>query len=162
MVIMRITKHKIVTIDYTLSNVKGTVLDSSVGNQPFTFIQGVGSIIPGLESALEGKSSGDTFTVHIPPEEGYGPRNESLTQVVSKDLFVDMKELQVGMQFEAQTNTGKQLLTVTRIEGNEVTIDGNHPLAGETLNFDVTIRDVRDATSEELSHGHAHGPDTDH
>lgn len=159
---MRITKHKIVTIDYTLSNVKGTVLDTSIGNQPFTFIQGVGSIVPGLESALEGKSSGDTFTVHIPPENGYGPRNEALIQVVSKDLFVDVKDLQVGLQFEAQTNAGKQVLTITRIEGTRVTIDGNHPLAGETLNFDVTIRDVRDATSEELSHGHAHGPDADH
>ena len=159
---MQITKHKVVTIDYTLSNVMGTVLDSSAGNQPFTFVQGVGSIIPGLETALEGKSSGDTFTVHIPPEEGYGPRNEALTQVVSKDLFIDVKDLQVGMQFEAQTNAGKQLLTITRIEGNDVTIDGNHPLAGETLKFDVTVRDVRDATGEELSHGHAHGPDSDH
>jgi FKBP-type peptidyl-prolyl cis-trans isomerase SlyD len=159
---MQITKHKIVTIDYTLTNVKGTVLDSSLGAEPLTFIQGVGSIIPGLENALEGKSSGDKFTVHIIPEEGYGPRNEALTQVVSKDLFVDVKELQVGMQFEAQTNAGKQLLTITRIEGNDVTIDGNHPLAGETLKFDVTVREVRDATKEELSHGHAHGPDTDH
>ena len=159
---MQIAKHKVVTIDYTLSNVKGIVLDSSVGNQPFTFIQGVGSIIHGLESALEGKSPGENFTVHIPPERGYGTRNEALIQVVSKDLFTDVKDLQVGMQFEAQTNAGKQVLTITRIEGTNVTIDGNHPLAGETLNFDVTIREVRDATSDELSHGHAHGPDSDH
>lgn len=159
---MRIEKHKIVTIDYTLSNGKGTVLNSSVGNEPFTFIQGIGSIIPGLEAALEGKSSGETFTVQITPEEGYGLRHESLVEVVSKDLFEEVEELQVGMQFEAQTNAGKQLLTITRIEGNEVTIDGNHPLAGETLNFDVKIHDVRDATSEELSHGHAHGPDSGH
>lgn len=159
---MRITKHKIVTIDYTLTNGKGTVLNSSNGNEPFTFIQGIGSIIPGLETALEGKSSGDELMVRITPEEGYGPRNDSLIEVVSKDLFEDVEEIKVGMQFEAKTETGKQLLTITRIEGNDVTVDGNHPLAGETLNFDVTIRDVRDATSEELSHGHAHGPDSDH
>jgi FKBP-type peptidyl-prolyl cis-trans isomerase SlyD len=159
---MRITKHKIVTIDYTLTNGKGSVLNSSVGNEPFSFVHGTGSIIPGLETALEGKSSGDAFTVRITPEEGYGPRNESLMQVVSKDLFEDVGELQVGMQFEAKTNAGKQLLTIVRVEGNDVTIDANHPLAGETLNFDVTVRDVREATSEELSHGHAHGPDTDH
>jgi len=159
---MRISKNKIVTIDYTLTDLKGKVLNSSVGSEPFIFIHGVGSIIPGLETALEGKSSGDAFTVQITPEDGYGPRNESLTQVVSKDLFEGAGELQVGMQFEAQTNTGKQLLTITRIEGNDVTIDGNHPLAGETLKFDVKIHDVRDATSEELSHGHAHGPDSDH
>lgn len=159
---MQITKHKIVTIDYTLSNGKGTVLNSSDGNEPFTFIQGVGSIIPGLENALEGRSTGDVFNVQITPEEGYGPRNESLMQVVSKDLFEEVKEIQVGMQFEAQTNSGKQLLTITQIEGSDVTIDGNHPLAGETLNFDVTVREVRDATSEEIGHGHAHGPDTDH
>jgi FKBP-type peptidyl-prolyl cis-trans isomerase SlyD len=159
---MQITKHKIVTIDYTLSNGQGAVLNSSIGDEPFTFIHGTGSIIPGLETALEGKSSGDEFMVRIKPEEGYGPRNDSLTQVVSKDLFEDVGELKVGMQFEAKTETGKQLLTITRIEGNDVTVDGNHPLAGETLHFDVKIRDVRDATSEELSHGHAHGPDSDH
>ena len=112
--------------------------------------------------ALEGKSSGDAFIVRITPEEGYGLRHESLTQVVSKDLFEGAEDLQAGMQFEAQTNAGKQLLSIIRIEGNDVTIDGNHPLAGETLNFDVTIRGVRDATDEELSHGHAHGPDSDH
>jgi FKBP-type peptidyl-prolyl cis-trans isomerase SlyD len=159
---MQITKHKIVTIDYTLSNGQGAVLNSSIGDEPFTFIHGTGSIIPGLETALEGKSSGDELKVRITPEEGYGPRNDSLMEVVSKDLFEDVGELKVGMQFEAKTETGKQLLTITRIEGDNVTVDGNHPLAGETLHFDVKIRDVRDATSEELSHGHAHGPDSDH
>jgi len=159
---MQITKHKIVTIDYTLSNGEGAVLNSSIGNEPFTFIHGVGSILPGLETALEGKSSGDEFMVRIPPEEGYGPRNESLMQVVSKDMFEDVGDLKVGMQFEAKTETGNQLLTITHIDGSDVTIDGNHPLAGETLHFDVKIRDVRDATEEEISHGHAHGPDSDH
>ena len=159
---MQIAKHKVVTIDYTLTDVKGTVLNSSNGKEPFTFIQGIGSILPGLETALEGKSSGDSFTVQIPPEKGYGPRSDSLIEVVSKDLFEDVEELKVGMQFEAKAETGRQLLTITRVEGNDVTVDGNHPLAGETLHFDVKIRDVRDATHEELSHGHAHGPDSDH
>ncbi|MBI3597079.1 MAG: peptidylprolyl isomerase [Nitrospirae bacterium] len=159
---MQIAKHKVVTIDYTLTDGKGTVLNSSNGSEPFTYIQGIGNILPGLETALEGKSSGDAFSVRLPPEEGYGPRHESLIQVVSKGLFEDVGELQPGMQFEAQTNAGKRLLTIVRIEGNEVTIDGNHPLAGETLNFDVKVREVRDATDEELSHSHAHGPDTDH
>ncbi len=159
---MQITKHKIVTIDYTLSNGQGAVLNSSIGDEPFTFIQGIGSIIPGLEAALEGKSSGDEFIVRITPEESYGLRDDSLTQIVSIDLFEEVDDLKVGLQFEAKTETGKQLLTITRIEGNDVTVDGNHPLAGETLNFDVKIREVRDATDEEISHRHAHGPDSDH
>jgi len=159
---MRITKHKIVTIDYTLTNGKGSVLNSSIGGEPFTYIQGIGSILPDLEGALEGKNPGDRFTVRIPPEKGYGPRNESLTRVVSKDRFKGVEELRAGMQFEARTEDGKHMLTIVGIDGNDVTIDANHPLAGETLNFDVTVRDVREATNEELSHGHPHGPDTDH
>lgn len=159
---MQIAKHKVVTIEYTLTDTQGAVLTRSTDTGPLTYIQGIGSIIPGLENALEGKSSGDRLTVQIPPEEGFGPRQDSLTQVISRDLFKDVAEPHVGMQFEARTNSGKQLLTVVGVEGKDVTIDANHPLAGKTLNFDVTVREVRDATGEEITHGHPHGPDSEH
>lgn len=156
---MQIGKHKVVTIDYTLTDAQGDVLDSSQGGEPLSYIQGTGSIIPGLEAALEGKSSGEALKVSVPPEQAYGERDEALRQTVSRDLFEAADRLEVGMRFRVQSDGGPQIITVAEIKGDTVTIDGNHPLAGVTLNFDVTIRDVRDATSEELSHSHVHGPD---
>lgn len=155
---MQISKNKVVTIDYTLTNNEGKVLDSSQGQDPLAYIHGIGNIIPGLEEALEGKQAGDALTVTVEPEKGYGLRNEELTQTVSRELFQGVEELSVGMQFQADGGHGPQVVTITSIEGDDVTIDGNHPLAGATLNFDVSVVGVRDAEEEELSHGHVHGP----
>ena len=156
---MEIANEKVVTIDYTLKDDEGNIIDQSQGGQ-FAYLHGAQNIIPGLENALTGKQSGDEVNVSISPEEGYGPRDESLQQVVSKEMFASPDEIEVGRQFHAQSPSGDVLtITVTGVDGDQITIDGNHPLAGVNLNFDVKVVDVRDATPEELSHGHVHGPE---
>jgi FKBP-type peptidyl-prolyl cis-trans isomerase SlyD len=155
---MQIEKHTVVSIDYTLTNKEGIVLDSSKENELLSYIHGVGNLIVGLEKELEGKSVGDAFKVSIPPDEGYGFRDDSLIEVVGKDMFQGVDSLETGMQFQAPTNQGVKIFSIVKIEGDEVTVDGNHPLAGETLNFDVKVMNIREATDEELAHGHAHGP----
>lgn len=159
---VEVSKNTVVTINYTLTNDRGEVLDSSQGAEPLAYIQGVGSIIPGLEAALEGKQKGDTLNVSIAPAEGYGERNDALVQEVPMSMFEGVDEVQAGMQFHAQTQGGVQVVTVTKVEGDQVTIDANHPLAGETLNFEVEVVDVREASAEELDHGHVHGPGGHH
>ncbi|WP_455210259.1 FKBP-type peptidyl-prolyl cis-trans isomerase [Kaarinaea lacus] len=155
---MQIAKHKVVTLDYTLTDNDGNVLDKSQGGE-FVYLHGASNIIPGLENALDGKQSGDEVKVSVAPDEGYGQRNDALTQVVPKEAFESTDDLQVGQQFHAQTPEGQYvMITVMNIEGDQITIDGNHPLAGVDLNFDVKVVDVRDATDEEVSHGHVHGP----
>jgi len=155
---MQVAKHKVVTIDYTLTDDQGTVIDSSQDAEPLAYIQGVGSIIPGLESALEGKSTGENVKVSIPPEEGYGERQDALLQAVPRDRFDVEGEIEVGMRFQTMSEQGAQVVTVAAVDDENVTIDANHPLAGETLNFDVTVVEVREASAEEIDHGHAHGP----
>jgi FKBP-type peptidyl-prolyl cis-trans isomerase SlyD len=155
---MQIAKNSVVTIDYTLTDDNGDVVDSSKGGEPLAYIHGIGQIIPGLENALEGKAAGDEVSVSIPPAEGYGDYNEGLIQVVPRDMFQGVDTIEPGMQFHAQTNEGFQTITVTQVEGEDITIDGNHPLAGKNLNFEVSIKDVREASAEELDHGHVHGP----
>ena len=161
---MQITKDKIGVIDYTLTNSEGEVLDSSQGREPLAYLHGHGTIIPGLEDALEGKSPGDQFRVSIRPGDAYGERDESLVQVVPLSAFEQsgMSEVEPGMQFQARTEAGTRVMTVVAVEGDAVHVDGNHELAGETLTFDVAVKEVRDASSEELEHGHAHGPDGHH
>lgn len=159
---MQIAKNTVATIAYTLTDNAGTVIDQATEKEPFLFIQGIGNIIPGLEKALEGKAAGDSLNVTIEPSEGYGERDDALTQVLSKDMFEGVDEVKTGMQFHAQTNQGMSIVTVTEVAGNEVTIDGNHPLAGVELTFDVNVIEVRDATEDELAHGHVHGPGCDH
>jgi FKBP-type peptidyl-prolyl cis-trans isomerase SlyD len=154
---MTIGKDKVVTIDYTLTNQDGQVLDTSKGGQPLTYLHGNRNIIPGLESALDGKLKGDAVTVSLPPEQAYGQRNEGMVQAVPKRMFQGVENIQAGMQFQAQSPQGPRLVTVVGVEGDNVTVDANHPLAGVTLNFDVNVVEVRDATAEELSHGHVHG-----
>lgn len=153
---MQITKNKVATIAYTLTDSEGAILDKATTQEPFAFIQGVGNIIPGLETALEGKAVGDSLNVTIEPSQGYGERDDALTQVLAKEMFEGVDEVKPGMQFHAQTAHGMSIVTVTKVEGNEVTIDGNHPLAGVTLNFDVNVLEIRDASKEELEHGHVH------
>ncbi|MEK7321537.1 MAG: peptidylprolyl isomerase [Pseudomonadota bacterium] len=155
---MRIANHKVVSIDYTLTDGQGTVIDSSNDHEPLVYIHGTGNIIPGLETALEGKQAGEQINAVIPPEQAYGMRDEARVQHLSRDVFDTDEEITVGMRFHAMSENGPQVVTVVSVEGNEVTIDANHPLAGMTLHFDVTVTDVRDASEEELSHGHVHGP----
>lgn len=160
---MHIAKHKVVTIDYKLQDQAGSFIESSEGHEPYSYIHGIGSTVPGLEAALEGKSAGAELKVSLPPDQAYGERDDALVQVVSRDNFKAAGELQPGMQFHAATEEGTRVVTITEIEGDNVTVDGNHPLAGATLTFEVTVRDVRDASEEELAHGHVHhGPEGHH
>lgn len=159
---MKIENNKVVSINYTLRNDAGEVLDSSEGREPLAYIHGMGNIIPGLESQLLGKSAGDSLKVSIPPSEAYGEYDLSQVVQVSRSQFEGAPELKVGMRFTATSDQGYQVVTITNINDDVVTIDGNHPLAGKTLHFDVTVVDVRDASPDELSHGHVHGPGGHH
>jgi FKBP-type peptidyl-prolyl cis-trans isomerase SlyD len=159
---MQIAKQKVVTIDYTLTDEQGEVLDTSKGQEPLVYIQGSGSIIPGLETALEGKSAGDTLKVTVAPEHGYGPRDEELVQAVPRDRFPADADITEGMRFHAQGAGGSHVVTVLSVDDKQVTVDANHPLAGVTLAFDVKVVEVRDATTDELEHGHVHGEDGHH
>ncbi len=156
---MRIAKNTVVAIDYKLTNDDGELLDTSEGNEPLSYLHGVGEIIPGLERELDGKEVGDRLQVAVAAEEGYGQRDEQLKQKVERDQFEDVDELEVGMQFQVESDGDPEVVTVVQIADDIITVDGNHPFAGVKLNFDVTVREVREATEEELDHGHAHGPD---
>jgi len=159
---MQIAKHKVALLEYTLTNDSGEIMDTSEGDEPLAYIQGIGNLVPGLEEELEGKSQDDELKVTVPPEKGYGVRDDSLVQVVDRSVFQGVDELQVGMHFQARGDDDTHMIWVTEINGDEVTIDGNHPLAGETLTFDLKVVEVRDATEEELDHGHVHGPGGHH
>jgi FKBP-type peptidyl-prolyl cis-trans isomerase SlyD len=151
---MQIEKHRVVSIDYTLTDDEGAVLDSSEGREPLMYVHGVGAIIPGLEQALEGRQSGDEFKVSVPPAAGYGERDDRLMAEVSRENFNEIEDLSVGMRFRVPTDRGDyQVVTVAEIADERVTIDANHPLAGVSLNFDVVVREVRDATQEEAISG---------
>ncbi|MDX8402971.1 MAG: peptidylprolyl isomerase [Mariprofundaceae bacterium] len=153
---MQVATHKAVSIHYTLTNQTGDVVDSSRDGDPLAYIHGVGALVPGLEKEMEGKASGDNVVVTVQPEDGYGVRSPELIQSVPKAAFQFDGEIEVGMRFEAETDHGIELVEVVEVDDETVTIDANHPLAGETLNFDVNVVDVRDATDEELEHGHIH------
>ncbi len=159
---MQISKNSVVTLNYTLKNDQGETLDESQDNS-FLYLHGAGGIIPGLEGQLEGKSAGDSFSTHIEAADGYGVRDESMVQVVPRDMFDEGHPIEEGIQFHAESPEGDMLtVTVTKIEGDQITVDGNHPLAGIALNFDIKIADVREASAEEIEHGHVHGPDGHH
>lgn len=155
---MIVSKNMVVTIDYTVTDTEGAELDSSRDSAPFSFMQGTGSVVPGLEAALEGRRPEDHFQVTIQPKDGYGERDEDLVFSIPKERLAEIEDLEVGSHFHVRKDSGEvMMLTVTGIKDGVVTVDGNHPLAGSTLHFDVTVKDVRAATGEELEHGHAHG-----
>jgi FKBP-type peptidyl-prolyl cis-trans isomerase SlyD len=158
---MQIGKNKVVSIHYTLRDNEGQILDSSEGGAPLTYIQGIGNLIPGMEEGLEGHSTGEKVNIKVSPEKGYGVRNEELIQQVPRTAFGD-QDVKPGMQFQAQSSQGAQVVTVTDIGLDAITIDGNHPLAGVELNFAVEVVNIRAATEEELEHGHVHGPEGHH
>jgi FKBP-type peptidyl-prolyl cis-trans isomerase SlyD len=154
---MKVAENTVVVIDYTLKDNDGAVIDSSEGAGPLAYLHGAGNIIAGLEDALLGKEAGDEVQAAIPAEKAYGERVEEMKQDVPKELFGGVDNIEVGMQFQSETDQGPVLVTVVEIKEDMITVDGNHPLAGMQLNFDVTVREVREASEEELEHGHVHG-----
>lgn len=155
---MNIEKDTVVSIDYTLKNSQGEVIDSSEGGEPMCYLHGAKNIIVGLEQELEGKATGDELSVHVKSELAYGERVDALVQEVPKEAFGEIADIEVGMRFQAETEQGPVPVMVTALTDTTVTVDGNHPLAGQDLDFEVTVKDVRAASSEEVEHGHVHGP----
>jgi len=154
---MAIAQNSVVTIHYTLKDDAGEVIDSSREGDPIAYLHGHGNLVPGLERELEGKSTGDKVNVSVTPEHGYGDYDKQLVQQVPRRALQGIANVRVGMRLQAQTPEGPRAVVITRLVGDMVTIDGNHPLAGKNLNFDVEVTDVREATEEELAHGHVHG-----
>jgi FKBP-type peptidyl-prolyl cis-trans isomerase SlyD len=159
---LTIQKNHVVAIDYTLSNNEGSVMDTSKGRSPLTYMHGTGALIPGMEHALEGKSEGDDFKISIDPAEGYGDRDQGLIHTVDRKELTHLPDLNVGMELEVETEDLPLILTIIELNDEVAVLDGNHPLAGQTLNFEIQVRSVREATSEEISHGHVHGPGGHH
>ncbi|SNY53091.1 FKBP-type peptidyl-prolyl cis-trans isomerase SlyD [Arsukibacterium tuosuense] len=158
---MTISQDKVVAMHYTVTDPDGNKLDSSVDGEPLVFLFGHGALIPGLEKALAGKAVGDTFTATIAPEDAYGERHDQLVQSVPKNMFEGM-EVAPGMRFRAAGPDGReQSVIILDVTEEEVVVDGNHPLSGIQLSFDVEVLKVRDATEEELAHGHVHGIEGD-
>ncbi len=156
---MVVAKDKVVAIDYTLRDSEGQILDQSDAGRPLSYLHGAGMIIEGLESALEGKATDDQFQVVVEPADAYGEFDDGLRQQVPRSQFDDIEDLEVGMQFRVNTDEDEfTVVTVVEIDDEEVTVDGNHQLAGVTLHFDIKVREIRDATREEIEHGHPHGP----
>ena len=150
--------NKAVSIHYPPTNDAGEVIDSSAGGAPLVYLHGAGNIIPGLEKALEGKQGGDQIQVTIEPQDAYGEYSPELVATLNRAMFEGVDELEVGMQFHASgPDGGMQIVTIRDVEGDDVIVDGNHPLAGQRLSFDVKIVSVRDASEEEVAHGHVHG-----
>jgi FKBP-type peptidyl-prolyl cis-trans isomerase SlyD len=159
---MQITDKLAVSIHYILTNSAGEQLDSSKDADPMVYLHGFGQIIPGLENALTGKVVGDKFNVTVASADAYGDRKDEMVQVVPKSMFRDMGEIEEGMHFNADTSHGVSVVTVSKVDGDDITIDGNHPLAGEELTFDVEVMDIRPATEDELNHKHIHGERCNH
>jgi FKBP-type peptidyl-prolyl cis-trans isomerase SlyD len=159
---MQIFKNKVAILNYTLKDDEGDIIDESQ-NGEFAYLHGAQNIIPGLEDAMEGKQAGDKVKVSVAPADAYGERDPSRIQVVPREMFEQGTDIQPGMEFHAQSQEGHMMIiTVAKVDGDEVTIDGNHALAGKNLHFDVDVVSVRDATEEEVEHGHVHGPEGHH
>lgn len=159
---MKIADKLAVTIHYTLTNDAGKQLDSSRNEKPMEYLHGSGQIVSGLEKALAGKEVGDKFIVTIPPVEAYGEKRDDMVQEVPMTMFEGVDKVEVGMQFNADASHGVNVVKVSKVDGDKVTIDGNHPMAGEALTFDVEVMDLRPATEDELSHKHVHGEGCNH
>ncbi len=160
---LMIGKHSVVSIHYTLKDDDGEIMDSSEGREPLAYLHGANNLIPGLEQELQGKTAGAKFQATIEPKDAYGEINADLKQTVSMQMFQGVDEIQPGMSFIAQGEGGQQRqVRVVEIDGDDVTIDANHPMAGQTLHFDVEVVEVREATAQELEHGHVHAGGHNH
>jgi len=147
----------VVGIHYTLKDDAGEVIDTSDGRAPLEYLHGAHNIVPGLEKALAGQSIGDTFEAEVPPEEGYGPRQEGATEKIGKDKLPPDMALLPGMQLTAQDENGQMFaMWVAEVSDEDITVDYNHPLAGQTLHFSGNIVSLREPSEEEVAHGHVH------
>ncbi len=156
---MKVAQNKVVTLEYQIRNAQGEVVEDTSGN-PLQYIQGIGQLLPALEQALEGKEAGEEVEITLTPDQAFGEYDEGQIQAIPKSAFGEGMELQPGMVMYARTQDGHQVPFLIREVREDVVIaDFNHPLAGETLTFHLKVMDVRDATPEELAHGHVHGPD---
>lgn len=157
---MTIAANKVVTFHYEVADSdSGQVIDSSAGGDPLTYLHGAQNIIPGLEDALEGKAVGDALEVTIEAADAYGERSDDRVQQVPREAFAEIDKVEAGMTVTAQTESGPVNLVVTEVGEETITVDANHPLAGKDLKFNVTVEAVRDASDEEVEHGHVHGPE---
>ena len=160
---LMIGKHSVVSIHYTLKDDDGQVMDTSEGREPLAYLHGENNLIPGLESELQGKTAGAKFQATIEPKDAYGEINDDFIQTINKQMFQGVDDIQPGMTFVAQGDGGQQRqVRVVEVEGDDVTIDANHPMAGKTLHFDVEVVEVREATPQEVEHGHVHAHGHDH
>lgn len=153
---MKITQNCAVSIHYRLTNEQGEQIESSFEGEPMVYLHGADNMIPGLETQLEGRVSGDKLDVTVAPEDAYGPYQDGLKQEVPLAAFGDIKDIAPGMRFVAETDMGQRPVQVTEVKDDVVIVDGNHPLAGQSLAFSVEVLEVREATSEEIAHGHIH------
>lgn len=154
---MKIEHGKVAIIHYSLKNEAGDTIDSTQDQDPMGYLHGHNNLMPGLEAALEGKGQGDKFSVNLAPEDAFGPHNKEQIQEVPKEQFADLKDLTPGMHLQVKGPQGTEIVTVVTITDDTVTVDFNHPLAGQTLLFEIEVMDVREATEEEVQHGHVHG-----
>jgi FKBP-type peptidyl-prolyl cis-trans isomerase SlyD len=159
---MEIKDGMVVSMHYTLKNDDGDVLDTSDGQDPMTFLYGFGNILSGLEKAIAGKSEGDKLDVSLEPADGYGELDDALKQEIDRSDFEGIDQIEVGMRFQAETENGNVPIRIVAVEGDTITVDGNHELAGERLHFSVSIENLREAEAEEIQHGHVHGPGGHH
>lgn len=154
---LKIAKNNVVGFHYTLTGDDGKVLDSSIGAQPLEYLHGHSQIVPGLENALSNQENGTKLTVKVSAKDGYGEYNPELLITLPKDQFKKQKNFEIGTVFELDDGQGNAfLVSVKEIKGQEVVVDANHPMAGQNLNFDVEVVSIREATAEELQHGHVH------
>lgn len=159
---MTVARNRVVSIEYTLTGEDGSVLDTSRGDEPISYVHGSGTLVEALEEIMEGKGPSDTIKLTLPPEKAYGVRDDSIIFTLPRAQFGPGDEPEIGMQIMLQGDGDGRMVTVVAKDENEVTVDGNHPLAGLTLTFDVEIVDVREATAEEIEHGHVHDGHAEH
>ena len=154
---MKVEANKIISIHYTLTLASGELVDTTDGEEPLNFLAGANNIIPGLERELMGKQVGDSMEVTVEPADGYGEYDEELVQALPREMFTGIDNIEVGMEFQTQVEDGQgHFVVVTKVEDDQITVDGNHEFAGKTLIFKVKIDAIRDASEEEIEHGHAH------
>jgi FKBP-type peptidyl-prolyl cis-trans isomerase SlyD len=153
---MKIAKNNVVVMHYAVSDSEGTLIDSSYEDKPMAIIQGVGYLIPGLDDALIDHQAGDKFEVAVACDQAYGERHDDYVQTVPREVLAGVEDLALGTQLRATTDDGEQTVIVIDVQDDVITVDGNHPLSGLDLSFDVEIIEVREATAEELEHGHVH------
>ena len=154
---MKIAKNNVVVMHYAVSDNDGTLIDSSYDDKPMAIIQGTGYLIPGLDEALIDHQAGDKFEVAVACEQAYGERHEDYVQTVPREVLAGVEDLGLGTQLRATTDDGEQTVIVIDVQDDQITVDGNHPLAGLDLSFDAEVIEVREATADELEHGHVHG-----